>query len=592
MNTAAPQPADPAYLATLGLQRAPFLDQIDDRFFYADPALVQRLDLLQHLTQFGDMLLGVLGPAGSGKSTLLQQFMTRGGTTWRCCRINAAQIDQPGELLAKLSACFTPDASPDPERTKAALLRQFQSLRLASQLPVILIDDAHILPDPAFNSLLELGGNARATLKLVRVVLFAEPTLEQKLVQAGLHSPQQPLLHSLEIPTFDVQQSAAYLMYRLAVAGYSGDSPFSLTEIRALHKAAEGQPGKLNVLAHETLMERAGRIAARRKTAVGAAGETSDPGPSQRRKGLAILGGVLVLAAAGGYLLQSGLLQAPAPTEVDFALAPVPGPDTPPEMADSAGDAVPPQEATAEQASSDPAPDPPPPAPASDATVAAPALELTVPAGVSQPEQASGPSAAEPEPSPTAAAPLANTVVPAPAIAPAAPAEAATAPAASVTPAPSRTPTEPPPAAAEVAVPEPASSRPAAAAAGPAPESAAAAAAPPASDAATPPAAAATVLREDWLRERPAAHYTLQLLGVRSEASLRSYLAQYKPPGPVAYFRTEYKGGEWFVLVQGDYASMAAARGAVSALPAAIRKAKPWPRSFASVHADLEKTPE
>ncbi|MFP5506837.1 MAG: ExeA family protein, partial [Gammaproteobacteria bacterium] len=274
MNAAAPQPADPDYLVTLGLQRAPFLDRIDDRFFYADPALVQRLDLLQHLTQFGDMLLGVIGPPGSGKSTLLQQFITRGGTAWRCCRINGAQTGSVDELLARLGAGFAVDVAADQERTKAALLRQFQSLRHATQLPVILIDDALQLPDPILKALLALGGSAKDTLKLVRIALFAEPGLEQKLIQAGLHSPQQPLLHSLDMPVFDIQQSAAYLMYRLAVAGYSGDSPFSLTEIRALHKAAEGLPGKLNVLAHETLMERAGRIAARNKTDAGPTGAT------------------------------------------------------------------------------------------------------------------------------------------------------------------------------------------------------------------------------------------------------------------------------------------------------------------------------
>jgi hypothetical protein len=104
-------------------------------------------------------------------------------------------------------------------------------------------------------------------------------------------------------------------MYRLAVAGYSGDSPFSLTEIRALHKAAEGLPGRLNVLAHETLMERAGRIASRNKT--GAAKKTSGgpamPGATRKLKRLGILGGTLGLAALAWLALQSGFLELPMP---------------------------------------------------------------------------------------------------------------------------------------------------------------------------------------------------------------------------------------------------------------------------------------
>lgn len=588
MNAAAPQPADPDYLVTLGLQRAPFLDRIDDRFFYADPALVQRLDLLQHLTQFGDMLLGVIGPPGSGKSTLLQQFIARGGTAWRCCRINGAQTGSVDELLARLGAGFAVDVAADQERTKAALLRQFQSLRHATQLPVILIDDAQQLPDPILKALLALGGSPKDTLKLVRIVLFAEPGLEQKLIQAGLHSPQQPLLHSLDMPVFDIQQSAAYLMYRLAVAGYSGDSPFSLTEIRALHKAAEGLPGKLNVLAHETLMERAGRIAARNKTDAGPTGAT---GAAPRTKRLALLGGIVAVAALAGYLLQSRILTTPD-------TAPVPPPDlaqAPPALPMP----EPPEPATLDAADaplagdSEPGAPPPPDLEQADAGLDSAAGETAA-----APEQA---TPTDPEPADTAATP---ETAPAPdtAVEPTPPpvaagagetAEAADTPATAGADVPAAepepVPTTPPlsPAtsaepAAPVPAPEPAP------APAPAEAEAPVSAPPPAAAAAPSDPAAPAIHREDWLRERPATHFTLQLLGVRSEDSLRGYLDRHAPPGPVAYFRTDYKGGDWYVLVQGDYPSMAAARAAVATLPAAIRKAKPWPRSFASVHADID----
>lgn len=615
MIATATQPTDPDYLATLGLQRAPFLDQIDDRFFYADPVLVQRLDLLQHLTQFGDMLLGVLGPNGSGKSTLLQQFMTRGGPAWRCCRINGAQIGTFDELLAKLAACFTLDAHADPERGKAALLRHFQTLKHASQLPVILIDDAHQLPDVILKALLELGGNAKETLKLARVVLFAEPGLEQKLIQAGLHSPQQPLLHRLDIPGFDVQQSAAYLMYRLAVAGYSGDSPFSLTEIRALHKAAEGLPGKLNVLAHETLMERAGRIAARNKAgAANTAGDSATPGTTRNLKRLGMLGGTLGLAALVWLGLQSGILELPMPvpsSEEPAQQAQAPGDVPIPESPAYGSDTAEPEDTAAPEDTAEPeaaeralaekathstdmpaekpasTPEPRPAEAVADpgsATADASRLDA-IPAPV---------AAAEPTPAPVAASDLTTPPVPA---TPTEPTPAASAAPGTPAPAPSPPSAEPPAstiseatsaqlaeaadAAAPAAAPEPERSAATAATSAPSPGAASAPIA--------VTAAQAAVHREDWLQQRPATRYTLQLLGVRSEASLRDYLAEHKPPGPVAYFRTEYKGGAWYVLVQGDYPSIAAARGAIAALPAAIRKAKPWPRSFATVHTDIEK---
>ncbi len=86
-------------------------------------------------------------------------------------------------------------------------------------------------------------------------------------------------------------------MFRLAAAGYSGECPFSLTEIRALHKSTAGVPGKLNIQAHELLLEHAGRIALRKQVAT----------PSSRRiRPAVVLGliGSLVAVALAWYLNQ------------------------------------------------------------------------------------------------------------------------------------------------------------------------------------------------------------------------------------------------------------------------------------------------
>lgn len=615
MNTpAAQQQTD--YLTSLGLQRAPFLDQIDDRFFYADPQLVQRLDLLQHLIQFGDMLLGVSGPAGSGKSTLLQQLLRRGGTTWRSCRLNGGQIQQPGDLLTQLADGFGLDRGAAPERLRADLLRLFQTLRHTSLIPVVVVDDAHLLPEPALKALLELAGELRETLKLLRVVLFSEPGLEQRLIQAGLHSPLQPLLHNLDLPRFDDHQTAAYLMYRLAVAGYSGESPFSLTEIRALHKSADGLPGKLNVLAHETLMERAGRLGVRRNT------PEAKPGATRRRPWL-ILGSaaaILALGAVGGYLLTRPTDEA----AVDLQALPESVPPEPPseQLPETAGAAAEPAAQTDARMEAAP---PPPQTPDATTPVTAPPADQTVAADTGQitaDDSATGTDTGTPAggalpPAQEAAPAAADESAGTPTEQPAARAEAE-APAETRGQVPAPTTAAP---AAEQPRPEetaPPAQRPTAAATGedaapPAAEAEAETKAetaatkttePPqkeASDETQAPARAtaaaaepvpplpADVFTAEWLLERPAGHYTLQLLAVRNPASLRGYLRDHAIPAPVAVFRTRLKGSDWYVLVQGDYPSMGAARAAVAGLPAGVRKSKPWPRSFASVHTDLRK---
>lgn len=567
-NTSA-QPA-PDYLATLRLERAPFLDQPDDRFFYADPVLLQRLDLLQHLTRFGDMLIGVIGPDGAGKTTLLQQFLLRGGHGWRLCRLDGTRITQPAELFDSLAECLGLPPGQDVERARAGLLRHCQGLQQGGQLAVAVIDDAQRLPDTVLRALFSLGGSSDETLKAIRIVMFGDEDLERRLIDIGLHRPQQPLLHRLDVPRFDEQQAASYLMYRLAVAGYSGDCPFSLTEIRAIHKAADGRPGRLNVLAHETLMERAQRIAARNRP-----DSAPIPRPTTRRPAWMMVGlGALILAAGGTYLLMdTGRESDPSAPADTPALAlnlppePLPPIDTDQQTA-ADGPGEPPPAGPPERAV--PEPEPAPPADP-DMAAAPPAAQ---PAARPEAETEAAAEAAPTAAPPTGTSPPAAEAVPPSTVAPAPASETADSQAAP--------PTEAAPA---VAAPAEESAE--------APVTSAPALPPPAASVAPPEVHAAArptgdMLREDWVLARPGTRFTLQLLGVRNETALQDYVARQTLPPPVAHFRTKYKGGDWHVLVQGDYASLDDARTAIGSLPAAVRKAKPWPRSFASIQADLK----
>lgn len=629
MSSPAPH-ANPDYLASLGLQRAPFLDQIDDRFFYADPALVQRLDLLQHLIQFGDMLLGVVGPSGSGKSTLVRQLLLRGGTTWRGCRLSGAQIPQPANLFAQLADCFGLDRNAAPDRLRGDLTRISETLRHNGQTAIVVIDDAHLLPDAALRALLEIGGTARATLKLLRIVLFSEPGLVRRLTQAGWHSPVQPLLHSVDLPNLDDHQTAAYLMYRLAAAGYSGESPFSLTEIRALHKAAGGLPGRLNVLANEMLMEHAKRRTAR------------PPGHTARKVRFPVLPiaavtGLFFAGALGWYMHQAGKQGvAPTPSENEVPAPVAEQSAAPPAETGTGADTSPPAEFASKPALEDSRPLPPP----------GPGAEHGQP-GSREPVAPDGGQANSAEPTPDAI-PAGNPAAipegirdtgkagsaistPTPAVGAkqirdAAPVYSGSA-ASTTDPQETRHPAKPqgrplgepaPTASVPPSVPAADARTPSLEARGePAPPKSAET--PPVRPAAddppvapqltdeqrdTPVTAAAApgskpsrpvidlppgIFDAGWLLARPSSHFTLQLIGVRSPASLRGYLRDHAIPAPVAYFRTRLKGGDWYVLVQGDYSSMAAARAAAALLPAPVRRDQPWPRSFTTIHADIRK---
>lgn len=90
-----------------------------------------------------------------------------------------------------------------------------------------------------------------------------------------------------------------------------------------------------------------------------------------------------------------------------------------------------------------------------------------------------------------------------------------------------------------------------------------------------------------WLWDQDPRHFTLQLLGTGSEERLQAFIREHGLGGEVAYFRTRRDNQDWFVLVHGSYPDRDQAKAARAELPGGLRAAKPWPRSFAGLHAEV-----
>jgi chromosome segregation ATPase len=92
-----------------------------------------------------------------------------------------------------------------------------------------------------------------------------------------------------------------------------------------------------------------------------------------------------------------------------------------------------------------------------------------------------------------------------------------------------------------------------------------------------------------WLRDRDAAHYTVQLIGLRRKAALDQVAKRYSLPKPVAWHRRQHQGGDWFVLLYGDYPSRREAQRALDDLPPQLKTNGPWVVSFRQIHEELDR---
>jgi len=246
---------EPTYLAAYGLTEAPFSAQHDDRFFYSNSALTERLELLKHYTQYGNLLLIITGERGIGKSSLKQRFIGSAQEEWQICEIQSHTMMDAGILLKQVAHGFGITEPPhEPSALFEVLSAQLEHIHQSANIPILVIDDAHELPQDALQALLYLAEHHSDQHTTLRIILFCEPEIEVMLEDPAIHSLKERVTHSMEIPALDETQTAEYLRHRLAVAGLDGTSPFTPKLINKIFKASKGVPAQINEYAHENLL--------------------------------------------------------------------------------------------------------------------------------------------------------------------------------------------------------------------------------------------------------------------------------------------------------------------------------------------------
>lgn len=552
---------NPPYLAQFGLHSPPFLPDVpDDAFLYQDPSFLQRLDLIQHLVRYSDLLLVLTGERGSGKTTLTRQLLARceGQQT---CLVQAHALLGVDAILQQIVSCLGIRTETAEADDLGAALGEYLAIQQDSghPPPLVVVDDAHELPPTTLDALLKLPQTTGQRGKSLRIVLAGEPPITALLTSLG-YLTGEDAVYAMELPPLSEEQCAQYLQHRLTAAGLSGPSPFTPSHVHILYQVSGGLPGRLNTAAQQLLTE-IGMQAARTAPPYGrylasltAPLERYLPRVRQHMTQPPVLAGVAAVLLLGAVLLFQDRINALfAPETVSLPL-PQPQPpvtvvryDMAPLTSGTPGSAPPPAapEAAAPMVAVNQAGDTVPP----PATTAAPSAETPVP--VPPPETAT------PDPVP----PAQNiAVAPEPAQAseaatPAAPTQKTTA---AVTP-----PAAPETKATQAAPPRPAKQ-----------------------DAATGPK------RESWLLAQDGNQYTLQLIGSHQESTVLKLIETHRLGKQASYFRTRYKDDDWYVLLYGIYPSRDAALAAIRKLPQPLQAQKPWARTLKSVHQDIRKAEE
>src|SRR5262249_28390936 len=135
----------------------------------------------------------------------------------------------------------------------ARLLKELQdqliSLYSSGKRVVVLIDEAHAMPKDTLEEIRLLSNLESGQHKLLQIVLFGQPELNDLLSSPDMRQLKERITHSFALEPLVTGDIDNYIDFRMRAAGYRGPKVFSKRAVRMISAASEGLTRRVNILA-------------------------------------------------------------------------------------------------------------------------------------------------------------------------------------------------------------------------------------------------------------------------------------------------------------------------------------------------------
>jgi type II secretory pathway predicted ATPase ExeA len=242
-----------------GFKKTPFADSPDAKQLFASEGWRQVKTRLELLTRHPGVGL-LTGEVGAGKSTAARVFTASLNTN--LYKILYVHFTNGSALDLLRQIALTLDL--EPAHFRSDLVRQISEAivhlnQSKKQHPILICDEAHLLPHPALEQLPLLLNFDMDSSRYLTLLLIGQPLLRRVLL-LQIHEPlRQRIGVHYHLEGLTRQELDAYLAQQLKAAGVA-QPLFDETARQGLYQVTKGIPRKVNKLAMTAL-----RLAAERK---------------------------------------------------------------------------------------------------------------------------------------------------------------------------------------------------------------------------------------------------------------------------------------------------------------------------------------
>ena len=265
------------YLEHFGLRESPFGLTPDTSFFFACSSYQEALNTLLVAARNGEGFIKIVGEVGNGKTLLCRKFLAtlNKGDNTATTAIGTQDENTTERISTKFVTAYIPNPYLEPRSLLLALADEFRAsldkdadqhqmlkglthtlLNYASDGKRVLVclDEAQAMPLESLEVLRLLTNLETEKRKLMQVVLFGQPELDERLKQNSVRQLRQRISFQYELKGLHDDELDRYLRHRLGVAGYSGETLFDKGAVNVLQRVSGGTPRLVNIIANKALL--------------------------------------------------------------------------------------------------------------------------------------------------------------------------------------------------------------------------------------------------------------------------------------------------------------------------------------------------
>jgi type II secretory pathway predicted ATPase ExeA len=243
------------YKQFFGLRANPFNVNPDPRYLFLTRHTREALACLSYGIQTRKGFILLTGEVGTGKTTLLNKLLE-----WlRTQRVTTAFVFNPRlSVMEFFDFMMTDFGVASGAADKARVLMRMNTWLLeryrAGETAALIVDEAQTLSPELLEEIRLLTNLETSTEKLLQIVLSGQPELEELLRQPQLRQLRQRITLRCRTHPLTLEETGAYIMQRLRVAGSNGTPLFSQEAVEAIFKYSQGIPRVTNLLCEHALI--------------------------------------------------------------------------------------------------------------------------------------------------------------------------------------------------------------------------------------------------------------------------------------------------------------------------------------------------